>query len=113
MGIVYRAKQVALNRTVALKVIKAGGFATDAERLRFQNEAEAVAQLDHPHIVPVFEVGESRGLHYFSMKLIAGTSLDQRRDELSRDVCRGLGWSPCSSRRRFTTRISAASFTAT
>jgi tetratricopeptide (TPR) repeat protein/predicted Ser/Thr protein kinase len=78
MGVVYQAKQVALNRIVALKVIKTGGFATDNERLRFRNEAEAVAQLDHPQIVPVYEVGESCGLLFFSMKLIAGSCLDDR-----------------------------------
>ena len=66
-------------------MIKSGGFASEGECLRFQNEAEAVAQLDHPHIVPIFEVGESRGLHYFSMKLVAGTSLDRRLGDFSRD----------------------------
>ena len=86
MGVVYRAYQRELDRTVALKVIKSGGFATEGECLRFQNEAEAVAQLDHPHIVPIFEVGESRGLHFFSMKLIAGTGLDKRPRRLPGDV---------------------------
>ncbi len=85
MGVVYRAWQLALSRTVALKVIKSGGFASTAERRRFQNEAEAVAQLDHPNIVPIYEVGESQGLQYFSMKLIAGTGLDNRRDDYRND----------------------------
>jgi serine/threonine protein kinase/tetratricopeptide (TPR) repeat protein len=85
MGIVYRARQMALNRTVALKVIRAGGFATDAERLRFQNEAEAVAQLDHPQIVPIHEVGERGGLLYFSMKLVTGAGLDERLDHYQGD----------------------------
>jgi tetratricopeptide (TPR) repeat protein/predicted Ser/Thr protein kinase len=86
MGVVYQAYHRALDRIVALKVIKAAGFATEGERRRFQNEAEAVAQLDHSHIVPVFDVGESRGLHYFSMKLVAGASLQGRLEEFGRDV---------------------------
>jgi len=78
MGIVYKARQLSLNRPVALKMIKAARFATDDDRRRFQNEAEAVARLDHPNIVPVFEVGQFEDQHYFSMKLIAGESLDKR-----------------------------------
>ncbi len=85
MGVVFRAQQVALNRAVALKVIKAGEFASNGERRRFQNEAEAVAQLDHPNIVPIYEVGESGGLDYFSMKLIAGDSLEKRLASYSAD----------------------------
>ena len=59
-------------------MIKSGVFATEAELVRFQNEAEAVAQLDHPHIVPIYEVGRHQGRHFFSMKLIPGNSLDKR-----------------------------------
>ena len=67
-----------LNRPVALKMIRSAEFATAAELRRFQNEAEAVALLDHPGIVPVYEVGEHDGQRYFSMKLVAGGSLADR-----------------------------------
>jgi hypothetical protein len=69
-GVVYRTRQVSLNRPVALKMIKSGALADDSELRRFQNEAEAVALLDHPGIVPVYEVGEHEGQRYFSMKLV-------------------------------------------
>jgi hypothetical protein len=85
MGIVFKAHQVALNRTVALKVMKSGSFASEAEQVRFQNEAEAVAQLDHPHIVPIYEVGKRHGQHFFSMKLVHGTSLDRRVQDFASD----------------------------
>ena len=78
MGIVYQARQLALGRMVAFKLIRSAEFATPAEVVRFQNEAEAVARLDHPHIVPIYEVGQHRGLRFFSMKLIEGSSLDKK-----------------------------------
>lgn len=78
MGVVYKARQTKLNRLVALKMIRSGELADQEQVRRFYVEAEAAAKLDHPGIVPVYEVGEIGGQHYFSMAFIQGQSLNDR-----------------------------------
>jgi serine/threonine protein kinase/WD40 repeat protein len=75
MGVVYEAEQLSLGRRVAVKVLPFAAMLNDQHRKRFYNEARAAATLDHPHIVPVYFVGQERGVHFFAMQLINGQSL--------------------------------------
>jgi WD40 repeat protein len=86
MGVVYRARQKSLGRLVALKMLRPDYASSPAEIQRFRNEAQTVAELDHPHIVPIHEVGQQNGQLYFTMKLIAGESLDRRLQTFASDL---------------------------
>ncbi len=75
MGIVYEAEQLSLQRRVALKVLPFAAAIDAKHVLRFKNEALAAAMLNHAHIVPVYSVGNERGVHFYSMQLVEGQSL--------------------------------------
>src|SRR3954468_12460772 len=80
MGVVYKARQTALQRLVALKMILAGGHAGEADLVRFHTEAHAVARLQHPNVVQIYEIGEQNGLPFLSLEFCAGGSLADRLD---------------------------------
>lgn len=83
MGVIYRARQIGLNRLVALKMVLSGEFAGPRELARFQRESEAAARLHHANIVQIYEVGAHEGRPYFSMELVDGGRLDE---QLSREL---------------------------
>jgi tetratricopeptide (TPR) repeat protein len=99
MGVVYKARQIGLNRIVALKMIRSGTYAGSDEVARFQREATAVAQLQHPHIVQIFDIGQHGQQPYFSMEFVEGGSLAERLD--------GQPWKP-EAAARFLADVAAA-----
>ncbi|MCI0699731.1 MAG: serine/threonine protein kinase [Planctomycetia bacterium] len=78
MGVVYRARQKSLNRTVAVKMVREAHLATDADRARFRTEAESAARLKHPNIVTVYEVGTVGGQAYLCMEFVGGQTLAEK-----------------------------------
>lgn len=78
MGIVYRASRFSDGELVAIKMILKGDFASDTDRQRFEAEADAASRLNHPNIIPIYEIGEHQGRSFFCMKLITGQSLSER-----------------------------------
>lgn len=91
MSVIWEAEETALKRVVALKVSRGFAFSSEADRLRFHTEASAVAQLDHPGIVPIYEVGEIEEQPFFTMKLLEGGTLAQRMKDGPLDARESAG----------------------
>jgi serine/threonine protein kinase len=96
MGIVYEARQLSLNRQVALKVLPFAAMLDEKQIARFRNEAQAAAQLHHPNIVPVHAVGQERGVHFFAMQYVPGQSLETALQELRQEGDAQYGEQPRS-----------------
>jgi serine/threonine protein kinase len=107
MGVVYEAVQVSLGRRVAVKVLPFAVAIDEKQITRFKNEAQAAAQIDHPHIVPVFAIGQENGIHYFAMQLIGGQSLAGLLGELRGEVTdsKSTGSAAAASHSASSTRV--------
>src|SRR5262249_51181658 len=80
MGVVYKARDTKLDRTVALKMVLSGIHASESQLARFVHEAKAVAQFQHPNIVQIYEINDAEGVPYFSLEFVDGGSLDDKID---------------------------------
>ena len=94
MGVVYRARQIAINRIVALKMILSGKFAGEAQVARFQAEAEALAKVQHPNIVQVYDVGSHQGNAYIALEYVEGGDLAAKLHSAPQPPPAGAGSPP-------------------